>query len=572
MENSPLDLVGCAVSRRKACVRLPRLAAIVIALAILTVPATARAEDESPAPADLPTQVDAYVRPLVELGLFSGTVLVARGGDVLVEKAYGQADIAAGVASETSTRFKLMSVTKCITAVGVMRLVQDGKLALEDPVGKSLPAWPEAWQGVTVHQLLEHTSGIPNLEVAWASAARRGSERGLSVWKAQAAELGRHALASPPGTQFRYSNFNFVLLGLLIEAASGRPYPAYMQAAVLDKAKMVSTGFDDGARRESLSIGYFRGKEGSPDPSVQDMSGIRAAGDIVSTTADLYRLDRALHDDTILDEATRRTMWTPTPVGKNYACGWRVSPVHGHVCVKHSGGANGYVADFLRFPEDDACVVALSNYAFAPVGRIAEALAAMLFGAPYESPQAVSSDALTACEGLYQSNGADSALWARRSGATLMLFHARPAEARCGGRLLIPTADDRYLQPWGGEPVRFTEARDGRFRKACPAAWLPVFERVEPPDSAWRAAAGAYGGTEDAPKVRLVEEDERIVVRDAGRGYGPLVLVPLTDTMGLVLYMESFGTLLHLERDGKGEVVRLRWQRNDGSTVNATRH
>jgi CubicO group peptidase (beta-lactamase class C family) len=544
-----------------------------LGLVVLLGARAARAEDEPKAPADLAAKVDAYVKPLVDLGLFSGTVLVARGGDVLVEKAYGPADVASGIANTTSTQYKLMSVTKCITAVGVMRLVQAGRIGLEDPVAKHLPDWPAGWKDVTVHQLLDHTSGIPNLEVAWAAAARQSAERGLTLWKAQAPQLGQQALASTPGARSRYSNFNHVLLGLLIEAASGKPYPSYMKAAVFDRAKMSKTGFDDGTRRAGLSIGYFRGKEGKPDVSAQDMSTIRAAGDIYSTAADLHRLDRALHGDAILDAATRKTMWTPTAAGGQYACGWQVAPVHGRACVRHSGGANGYVADFLRFPEEDACVVALSNFAFAPVGRIALDLASMLFGARYEAPKAVTDKALDACVGLYRPAGQDGlAAWVRRSGRTLLVTQVRAGVPRCGGNLLIPLADDRYLLPWGGTAVRFTEATDGRFAKARFAAYMPAFDRVAEPVDAWEDTVGAYGGTSAAPDVRLAREQGRFLLRDAERGNIALPLVPLTDSLALVAYTESFGTLLRVERDADGKAVRLRWQRNDGSKLDAPRH
>jgi CubicO group peptidase (beta-lactamase class C family) len=532
----------------------------------------ARAEDR-PAPPDLGARIDAYVKPLVELGLFSGAVLVAKDGRILVEAAYGEADVEASRANDASTGFKLMSVSKSLTAVAVLRLAQEGKLDLEEAAGKRLPDWPLAWREVTVRQLLDHTSGIANLEAEWAAAARQGTERGLKVWAELAPSLARASLATPPGTRFGYSNFNYVLLGLVVEAATGRPYPEVLRSTVLEPAGMKKTGFDDGTRRPGLSVGYFRGKEGAPEPSVQDMSVIQAAGGLYSTVGDLYRLDRALRGDALLSPESRARMQTPMAMTYGYACGWQVSRVHDRPCVHHSGGANGYVADLLRFPDDDACVVVLSNFAFAPAGRVSHDLAGLLFGRSPAPARTVAPATLAAWTGVYRPAGSSGrALLVRRSGGLLILFDVNPGVERCGGRLLVPVAEDLFVPPWGDERLQFAAAADGRPASVRMEPPPTTMERVDPPVAAWRAAAGEYASEPpDAGPARISESGGRLVLSTPAGWPPEQEIVPLTETLALALYSEEFGTLLHLERDGRGRAVGFRRQQNDGKDVRGVR-
>ncbi len=533
----------------------------------------AHAEDPPAAAPDVASRVDAYLKGLADAGLFSGTVLVARGGKILVESAYGKADIASNVPNKTTTQFKLMSVSKSITAVAVMRLVQDGRLGLEDPVAQRLPSWPAAWRGVTVHQLLDHTSGIANIENEWTAAAIQAQTRGLAVWRAFAPHLADRPLASAPGTRPAYSNFNFVLLGLVIEAVSGKSYPDMMKSSVLDPAGMTKTGFDDGTRRPGLSIGYFRDKEGEPDPSVQDMSTIQAAGGIYSTVGDLHRLDRALRGESLLSADTKLKMETPTAASPMYACGWQLQPVLGRKCVHHSGGANGYVADFLRFPEEDACVAVQSNFAFAPIGRISDDLAALLFGVERPTAKKVARPVLDACTGMYRVGG--RTLLVRRSGSSLLLFDVgRIASERVAAWALLPIADDIYVMPYGEDKLRFDKPVDGHIPglRLEYASGVLAMARIPPPREAWRAAAGDYRTESLVPKTFQIVDSAGGLQLKAPDGWPrDHEIVPLTETLAIALYNAEGGTLLHLVADEKGRARGLRWQRNDGQTVEATR-
>jgi CubicO group peptidase (beta-lactamase class C family) len=534
--------------------------------------ASARGQDTEKPPPDVAKRVDEYLRALTEAGLFSGAVLVARDGQVLIEAAYGDADVAAKTPNTPSTRFKLMSTSKSVTAVAVMRLAQAGKIGLDDPVADRLPGWPGGWKTVTVHQLLDHTSGVPNLENEWAPVALQGKERGLALWRRLAATFEKRALEAPAGTRASYSNFNFVVLGLLVESVSGKPFDEFVRASVLAPAGMKNTGFDDGARQTGLAVGYFRDDDGSPKASVQDMSSIRGAGDVVSTVGDLWRFDRALRGEALLSEATRATMEGTTAASPSYACGWQTTPVEGRRCIHHAGGSNGFVADFLRFPEDDACVVVTSNFAYAPIGRISTDLAAILFGREVPAARRVTRTVLDGHTGVYRHPKVEGrTLLVRRCGDALMLFDVFERVERPFGQSLVPLGDDLFVMPYGDEKVRFTAPSAGKsgYARLESDRGVAAYRRTEPPEAVWRAAARAYAARPDGAVHRIEATDTGLVIHAPDGWPRDLPLVPVTDRLAIALWGPDGGTLLVLDCDGHGVPSGFRWLRNDGQRVTA---
>jgi len=538
---------------------------------------SALAQESAPpaeAAASIPDRVDAYLQPLVGARLFSGTVLLAREGEIVHSKAYGKAHFGLGRDNAPDTRFKLMSVTKSFTAVAVMTLEQTRRLELDDPVGRHLRPWPEAWSGVTLRHLLSHTSGIPNLEGQWGMRARQGDERGLAVWPAVERAVASTPLATVPGEVTSYSNFNYVLLGLVIESVSGEDYGSYLRSAVLGPAGLEHTGCDDGSRRPGLSMGYFRGRDGGLEESAQDMSVIRAAGDLYSSTLDLYRLDRALSADELLAPQARAEMLT---LNGRFALGWQVSRILDRECVHHSGGANGYVADFLRFPEEGACVVVLSNFAFAPAGRIATDLAAILFGEPYEQPVRLDGQALARYEGVYATAHEPlRALLVRRSADLLLSFDVHGGVERCGASLLVPMGDGVFALPWSHGRLEFaipaSDAAGPATVRRRMGNEVAEMERRPAGELAWRAAVGSY---ETEPllgsSVSIVERGGGLELRIEDGWPTSLDLVIVSTDLAIARAMETFGTQLHLTRDALGGVAGFRWERADGTTFVATR-
>ena len=492
-------------------------------------------------PATLKQRVDAYYQPLVEMGMFSGTVLIARDGEVLVEQAYGFADIEQQTANTVDTKFKLMSVSKSLSAVAAMRLVQDGKMSLTDPVAKHLPDWPTNWANVTVHDLLDHTSGIPTLcPVIWSRVHFQKGLCGLALWRDVAKDCAEHKLMHQPGKRHAYSNFNFELVGAVIEAASGETFRAYVQRALLDPAKMASTGFDDGKPKEGLSLGYFR-KAGAPDKGWQDMSSIQAAGGFYATIGDLYRLDRALYTDTVVNAAMRHTMFTPKT--GHYACGWSRIPIHGRTTIQHSGGNNGYVADFLRFVDDDACVIVLSNYAFAPVIRISNDTSALLFDQPVTLPVALTTKQLDACGGIYTAGA--RTIVVQRSGTLLLAYDIRAGSERQGGRMLLPLGSDRFATAMGSESMTFAAGK----LKLQNGKRMQTLARAQGVAEAWAKAAGTYAAPEELGDVDLRTQGTQPAMEVRGNWPRTMQMVPVSKQAAIVLFSEGGGTMLRRNGD-----------------------
>lgn len=351
-----------------------------LAVAVLSMPLAARS-DES---AELASKLAAYMDAQVEVKHFSGAVLVERDGKPLLRKAYGKANLEHDVPNTPETRFRLGSITKSFTAMAIMVLQEQGKLNVEDPVSKQLPATPEAWKDVTIRHLLTHTSGIPSF-TSFPDNAKRKRER---TTVHQMIERFRDLpLEFAPGERFEYSNSGYFLLGAIIERASGKSYEAFLQEAVLDPLGLKDTGYDHHEtvlpRRAS---GYEIGPDGKPRNSdFIDMSVPFSAGALYSTVDDLARWSDAFDTKKLVSTEAHEAI--ATPFKDNYAYGWTVSERNGHKRIGHGGGIDGFVTTLDRYPDDKLRIVVLSNLGNTNPGAIGAALAAIVFGDSYELPR-----------------------------------------------------------------------------------------------------------------------------------------------------------------------------------------
>jgi len=337
--------------------------------------------------------VDQYIDSLTRKGSFSGTVLIARNDSVLLRRSYGYANVELGVRATDTTRYRLHSITKQFVAAAIMRLALDRELSLSDPIDRYLDSLPPAWRGITVEQLVQQSSGLPQDESKWFEAFQRydiGSE--LDAWRKVASAVRTDTLVSVPGKAWQYNNFNYELLGAIIERVSKvRSLAQYLDSVIFTPAGMLHSGFDirvevEGANLGPQSIGGLAtGYNGTPNQffvAAPMMFGAKGAGGMYSTVDDLLRYDRALNRGTILPRAVVDSMQTRifrVRPGAGYAYGWIVNDTPGQPrLVHHSGGNNGYTSEYARFPDQHLTIIILSNHGFAdPEGmrkRIAEVL------------------------------------------------------------------------------------------------------------------------------------------------------------------------------------------------------
>ena len=328
--------------------------------------------------ADLP-QLDQFVSEQANQHLFSGAILVARQGQILLNKGYGLADRTRQLSNTPQTRFRLGSVTKPFTALAILQLQAQGKLNVQDLICRYLTDCPAAWQTITLHQLLTHTAGIPDIE----RLPEYAQIKTTPMTPAQTIALFQDKpLAFPPGTQWDYSSSGYILLGVILEQVSGQSYEAFLQEHMFTPLGMSNTGYEHDSA--SLATGYANATAVA-DPI--DMSIPFAAGGLYSTVEDLYRWAQALSTEALLPQPLLELLFTsyaaiPQSDGASYGYGWVISQPFGHRMVGHNGGIDGFVASFNRFPDDDVTMILLSNQQDLNPNALIQPLARLVFTNP----------------------------------------------------------------------------------------------------------------------------------------------------------------------------------------------
>jgi len=340
---------------------------------------------------DKAARIDELLKTYHGYGQFNGAALVAEGGRVIHKKGYGLANMEWNVPVEPDTKFRIGSITKQFTAALVLQLVHEGKLKLDGKVTDYLPDYRKDTGGrVTVHQLLNHTSGIPSytgLPNFFNEVSRDPYAVADFVTKYASGDL-----EFEPGTKFSYNNSGYFLLGAIIEKVTGKPYHAALRERILDPLGMKDTGYDLHAPvLPKRAAGYARTPAGYVNAAYLDMSLPYAAGSMYSTVEDLYLWDQALYTDKVLPAAMRELMFKPGL--QDYAYGWFATkaplapggaPV---LVVGHAGGINGFHTLILRQPETKNLVVLLNNTGGAPLDPISRNIWRVLAGLPVEPPR-----------------------------------------------------------------------------------------------------------------------------------------------------------------------------------------
>lgn len=329
--------------------------AAALASLLLAAAATCAAQT-APAP-EWAAQVDEYLSGLVRQNRFSGAVLVARDGRVLLSKGYGYANLELEVPNTPQTRFRLGSITKQFTAAAVLLLQEQGKLGVQDPVCKYVENCPAAWQPVTVHHLLTHTSGIPSF------TGFPDYQKTMALPATLPETIARFRdkpLEFKPGERFNYSNSGYVLLGHVVEKASGKSYGEYMRENFFAPLGMNDTGLEvPGEIIKRRASGYRYGPAGFANAPYMDMNIPHGAGALYSTVEDLYRWDQGLFGGKLLSQKSLDAMLTVAKEFYGYGIG--VDTQFRLRRVGHSGGINGFNTYMARFPEERATFIVLSN-------------------------------------------------------------------------------------------------------------------------------------------------------------------------------------------------------------------
>ncbi len=314
---------------------------------------------------DLAGGVDSIMAEYAALDGPGAAVLVARQGEPLVMKGYGLAELETARAVTPTTNFRLASLTKQFTATAILILRGEGLLSLDDPIVRYLPELPAYANNVTVQQLLQHISGLPDYEdylrITHLVPVR---EREVPFMIADA-----ESLLAREGTTYHYSNTGYALLGVIAERAAGLPFPEVLRTRIFAPAGMDGSiaYVAEGPPVRERAYGYSRAqvlrKWKRTDQSMT--SAVLGDGGIYSSVRDVLQWDRAWNSCLLLDSLTQEEAYTPGTLvdgsRTKYGYGWMIEHYRGLRAVAHSGGTMGFTHFMVRFPEDQFTVVILSN-------------------------------------------------------------------------------------------------------------------------------------------------------------------------------------------------------------------
>ncbi|MHC5110632.1 MAG: serine hydrolase domain-containing protein [Planctomycetota bacterium] len=342
--------------------------------------ALANAQDARAANAGLTTRFHAFCEREFQRQQIPGlSVAVVTSGGEIWEESYGLADMENNVAATTQTVYRLASISRMITAVAVLQLVQHGSLDLNANIRDFVPEF-KTDQSITIQHILPHLSGIRTLNSADELYNRREYARLIDTID----RFSGDPLVASPGRRFHNSALAYNLLGILIERVTGRSFESQLKTAVFDPAGMTSAGTDD-ARRiiPHRSAGYIRRKDGSLRNSIfVDLSLLRPAEGLAGSARDLARFGKALLNGTLLKPAYFNLMATEykTVEGKpiHYGLGCFVRTWNGYKIVGHGGWQPKVSSFLLILPEKKIVVAALANLEQADVKTICEGVATII--------------------------------------------------------------------------------------------------------------------------------------------------------------------------------------------------
>lgn len=339
---------------------------------------------------DISKKLDDYLTAEQKLYNFSGSVLVAKGGNILLDKGYNMSNFDQNIKNTPYTTFAIGSMTKQFTATAIMQLVEKGLINEQDEVSKYIPDFPNG-DKITIDNLLTHTSGLADVTPTLLNMKLEDSKKVENIINL----FKNKPLYFKPGTKFKYSNSGYILLGYIVEKVSGMSYADYLQNNIFKPLNMNHTGMGyNGPIKNYNSNGYTGYLDVSPISDKSSLNALYGAGALYSCTEDLYKWDRSLKEHKLLTEKTLDKMFSKHVAmsdgddSEYYGYGWMIydSPA-GHE-IFHGGNVLGFTSNIERIPDKDLTIIILSNIGYYHVNSINNALINICLGYKYEMPKA----------------------------------------------------------------------------------------------------------------------------------------------------------------------------------------
>lgn len=519
--------------------------ALCAAALLLCQPLAAVAADPSPgkplskrALEDLSFRLHATVAPYFPPDAPGGIVLVVKDGQTVLRRAYGMADTVKGVNMAPEMAMRIGSMTKQFTATAILLLADEGKLSVEDEIGKYLPDYPTQGKKITIEHLLTHTSGIVSYTGKPGYPQRAPQDTTVA---AQIDSFKNDPLQFEPGSAWRYNNSGYYLLGAIIEKLSGQPYHQFLAQRIFVPLGMDHTAYEGHERSQWPSAAGHSPLEkgfGAARPLGKNQS--YAAGELVSTVDDLAKWDAAVGRE-LLKPATWQRALTSYRLsdGKDshYGYGWEMSLIQGEPTIGHSGSTRGFRSYGLRLPNKGVYVAVLTNGDAGTVvpDVVARRAAAVAIGKPLPEFREVALDAaaLDAVAGVY-SLDKDTQRVFRRDGEFLSLLRTGRGplvlKAMSADAFFVPDTVDWlvFQRDGGGKVTGVTYHQDGRALDHLRSGEAPPPRIVaQIADAAFDAHAGRYE-IQPGMVFEVRREGSRYFVQPTGQRR--LEIFPLSET------------------------------------------
>lgn len=519
--------------------------ALCAAALLLCQPLVAVAADPSPgkpltkrALEDLSFRLHATVAPYFPLDAPGGIVLVVKDGQTVLRRAYGMADTIKGVKMAPEMAMRIGSMTKQFTATAILLLADEGKLAVEDEIGKYLPDYPTQGKRITIEHLLTHTSGIVSYTGKPGYPQRAPQDTTVA---AQIDSFKNDPLQFEPGSAWRYNNSGYYLLGAIIEKVSGQPYHQFLAQRIFVPLGMEHTAYEGHERSQWPSAAGHSPLEkgfGAARPLGKNQS--YAAGELVSTVDDLAKWDAAVGNK-LLKPATWQRALTSYRLsdGKDshYGYGWEMSLIQDEPTIGHSGSTRGFRSYGLRLPNKGVYVAVLTNGDAGTVvpDVVARRAAAVAIGKPLPEFREVALDAaaLDAVAGVY-SLDKDTQRVFRRDGEFLSLLRTGRGplvlRAMSADAFFVPDTVDWFVfqRDGGGKVTGVTYHQDGRALDHVRSGEAPpprIVAKIA--DAAFDAHAGRYE-IQPGMVFEVTREGSRYFVQPTGQRR--VEIFPLSET------------------------------------------
>jgi CubicO group peptidase (beta-lactamase class C family) len=398
---------------------------------LLTSPLVHAAPDAS---AEVAARIDQVLSAAYKADGPGATVIVVKDGKTLFRKAYGLADLEHKLPLAPDTVMRIGSLTKQFTSTGILMLVEEGKIKLDDDITVYLPDYPTRGKKITIEHLLTHTSGI--VSYTGKPGYRSSMANDLTVQQ-MIDSFKNDPLDFEPGSRYQYNNSGYFLLGAIIEKVSGKPYYKFVEERIFVPLGMNNTAYEGHERSKAgRALGYTGGPQGFAPSARLSMTQPYAAGSLVSTVDDLARWDAAVSSGKLLKSASWQRAFTSYTLASgaptNYGYGWELGNFRERPMIGHSGGIPGFNAYALRVPAEKLYVAVISNAnsSLMSAGDAAFQAAAIAVGKPFPAYKEVKLDAklLDAYAGVYRVAGSDTRT-VRRDGERLVMQRAgRPPQ------------------------------------------------------------------------------------------------------------------------------------------------